>query len=89
MRSVTTSRFRKSFAGLPPNVKETARKAYKQWKENPKHPGLKYKQIHKTELIYSVRIGISWRALGVKKSNTMIWFWIGSHEEYNKLIASL
>lgn len=78
MISVTTAQFRKTFANLSENTKETARKAYKLWKENPKHPGLQFKQIHTSQPIYSVRIGLAYRAIGVKEDNTMIWFWVGS-----------
>jgi hypothetical protein len=57
------------------------------WKENSHHPSLHYKQIHQKEPIFSVRIGLSYRALGIKEDEVMIWFWIGSHEEYNNLIT--
>ena len=89
MKSETTERFRKAMSRLPEEVQQRARKAYKLWKENNNHPGLHFKQVYATESIYSVRIGLSYRALGVKQKDTMIWFWIGSHEEYNNLIASL
>ncbi|MGQ0829601.1 MAG: ParE family toxin-like protein [Bacteroidota bacterium] len=89
MISVTTERFRKAYAKLPENIQEAARKAYGQWKVNSNHPGLQFKQIHKTQQIYSVRIGLAWRGIGVKNGNTIIWFWIGSHADYDKLIASL
>ena len=74
---------------LPEEVKHRARQAYKLWKQNNNHPGLHFKQIHEKEPIYSVRIGLSYRALGVRQEDTIIWFWIGSHEEYNNLIANL
>jgi len=89
MRSVTTLRFRKAYKDLPENVKIAAKKAYLRWKENPNHPGLQFKQIHKTQAIYSVRISLSYRAIGVKQNNVMVWFWIGSHAEYDQLITSL
>ena len=89
MISVTTERFKKAYNELPEQVKESARKAYKKWKENPTHSSLQFKQIHKTQAVYSVRINLSCRALGIKQANTLIWFWIGSHAEYDKLIASL
>ena len=89
MKSVTTERFRKLYDALPKHVKELTRKAYQKWKENPNHPSLQFKQVHKTQAVYSVRITISYRTLGVKQGNMMIWFWIGSHSEYDKLIASL
>ena len=89
MISVTTQRFRKAYTGLPQQIKESARRAYKTWKENPNHASLQFKQIHKTQAVYSVRINLAYRALGLKQGNTIIWFWIGSHAEYDKLIASL
>lgn len=89
MRSVTTERFRKAYENLPSTVKLKAREAYKRWIRNPYHPSLNFKQIHKTKSIYAVRVGNSYRALGVKNKHTMIWFWIGSHEEYNNLTSQL
>ncbi|MGH9395588.1 MAG: hypothetical protein ACRD18_01885 [Terriglobia bacterium] len=35
--------------------------------------------------IYSVRISLGWRAIGIRKEDTMIWYWIGSH--YDNLIS--
>ncbi|HEX8357078.1 MAG TPA: hypothetical protein VF610_06700 [Segetibacter sp.] len=89
MKSVTTARFRNAFAALPKDVQEKARRCYNLWKQDNRHPGVHYKQVHTSDPIYSVRIGSSYRALGVKKEGTMVWFWIGSHEEYNKLISQL
>lgn len=89
MKSVTTQRFRKAYADLPPHIKEAARRSYGIWKKNPHHESLKFKKVHTTEPVYSVRIGLAWRALGLKENETIIWFWIGSHAEYDKLIATL
>ncbi len=86
MHSVTTEKFRKAFDKLPVQIQEKARSAYQLWKKNPQHPGLQFKQVHQNEPIYSVRIGLSYRALGIKEGNTLIWFWIGSHEDYNNLV---
>jgi hypothetical protein len=48
-------------------------------KDNPQHPGLQFKRVHPVKPIYSVRINNDYRALGVRKDNIIIWFWIGSH----------
>jgi mRNA-degrading endonuclease RelE of RelBE toxin-antitoxin system len=74
VKSVTTERFRKAMSKLPADVQQRARQAYKLWKQNSNHPGLHFKQVHDKEPIYSVRIGLSYRALGVKKDDTMIGF---------------
>ena len=82
MESRTTERFRKSFDDLPKKIKEDAKKVFKSWKSNPHQKSFKFKKIHDKENIYSVRIGISWRALGIKENNTVNWFWIVSHSDY-------
>jgi len=87
--SVTTDRFRKAFDRLPENIKNKARRSYLQWQADPQHPSLAFKQVYSEKQIYSVRIGLSYRALGLKEENTMIWFWIGSHEDYNNLVSQL
>jgi mRNA-degrading endonuclease RelE of RelBE toxin-antitoxin system len=89
MKSVTTPRFKKAFDKLPINIQTRAKNSYLIWKENPQHPSLHYKQIHNSEPIYSVRIGLAYRALGRIENETMIWFWIGSHEEFNSMINNL
>lgn len=89
MNSVTTERFRDAYAKLPEHIQERARKAYAMWKKDLNHPALQFKQIHSAKPIYSIRITLSYRAIGVKENNTIIWFWIGSHSDYNNLIASL
>ncbi len=89
MKSVTTTRFRKALDKLPRRIQTKARYSYSLWKENPEHPSLHFKQIHSTSPIYSVRIGIGYRALGVKHEETLIWFWIGSHEDYNNVIKEI
>jgi len=82
--------FRKAFRYLPKDIQHQAKELYKVWKKNPFDKALNFKQIHPSKPIYSVRITLNWRALGVRESkNTITWFWIGSHEEYNKLIKQL
>lgn len=89
MRSVTTERFRKAYSVLPVQIQRLADKAFKLWKENPQHPGLQFKQVHPDPPVYSVRISLGYRALGVKDGDTMIWFWIGSHAQYDELLKNL
>lgn len=86
MRSHVTSEFRRLFANLPDEVRQRARQSYVLWKDNPVHPGVQFKRVHPREPIYSVRIGIDWRALGLRQGDTIVWFWIGSHAEYDRLL---
>lgn len=90
MKSELTDEFIQSFADLPERVQKTARKNYKLWKENPAHPSLEFKKLNTKQPIYSVRAGIGWRAVGVMKNpETIVWFWIGSHSNYDKLLKHL
>jgi hypothetical protein len=54
---------------------------------DPSHPGLQFKKVHAKRPIYSVRIGLGYRALGTKDGDDIVWFWIGSHADYDKLIS--
>ncbi len=90
MNSELTDEFIKCFADLPERVQKTARKNYKLWKQNPSHPSLEFKKLNTNQPTYSVRAGIGWRAVGVMKdSETIVWFWIGSHSNYDKLLKNL
>ncbi|MDY7024656.1 MAG: hypothetical protein SWJ54_25470 [Cyanobacteriota bacterium] len=89
MKSRTTSQFRKLFANLPEEIKEQTRQAYRQFKKNPNHPSLRFKKVHPQLPIYSARITRNYRAIGQLSGDTMIWFWVGSHADYDKLLSHL
>lgn len=76
-----------SLARLPAAVQEQAKRAFRIWRTNPEHPSLQFKRIHSREPIYSVRIGIHWRALAVLRRDQAVWFWIGHHSEYDQMIS--
>lgn len=89
MNSKTTERFRKCYSELPDRIKKQARDAYKLFRDDPYHPSLHFKRIHSTQPVFSVRVTLDYRAAGLLKENCMIWFWIGSHAEYEKTIKIL
>ena len=89
MTSRATRRFRELFARLPLQIQRQVRDAYRLFRENPLHPGLHFKRVHPKPPIYSARVGISYRALGVLDHDALIWFWIGTHAEYDKLLEQL
>lgn len=86
MRSRTTQRFRRAFALLPKGIKAQARRAYRRFRKDPKHPSLQFKRIHPRKPVYSVRIGLGYRAVGAREGDEIAWYWIGSHAEYDNLI---
>lgn len=89
MNSYLTGDFLACFRRLPEDIKEKARKNYRFWRQNPNHPSLQFKRVHTKEPIYSVRVGIDWRILGLRENDAIYWFWIGPHAEYERLLNQL
>ena len=90
MKSELTDEFIQNFKILPTRIQNKARKNFQLWQKDTNHLGLEFKKLKTTEAIYSIRVGLGWRALGVlKDKNTLVWFWIGSHDDYDKLIKNL
>jgi hypothetical protein len=79
--SLTTEAFWRSFHELPAKDQERARSAHSQWRENPDQPGLRFKRVHARKPIYSVRVSLDVRAVGVVSGHDIIWFWIASHRK--------
>jgi hypothetical protein len=89
VKSKTTDRFWKSYEQLPVEIKKQAREAYHLFQEDPYYPSLHFKRIHSARPVFSVRISKNYRAVGILQENEIIWFWIGSHSEYDKLVKSM
>ena len=86
MKSVQTEEYHELFSKLPPAVQKQALKANRLFEENPYHPGLHFKCINKEKSRYSLRINKSYRALGRKEGDVIIWYFIGTHAEYDHLL---
>ncbi len=89
MRSLTTRRFRETYAELPDHIQRRARTAYRLFERDPSHPSLAFKKVHPERPIYSARVSLGYRALGVLEDDALIWFWIGSHSDYEELLSRL
>ena len=88
MKSRRSQQFRKHFRDLETDVKRQAYAAYRLFVLDPNHPSLHFKKLHNS--LYSVRVGTHYRALGIIEDPALIiWIWIGSHAEYDKLIKRL
>ena len=73
----------KHFDELPSKIRKLAEKNYQLWKENPQYPGLRFKKIHAESSIFSFRVGMQYRTVGVDTNDGKIaWFWIGSFEQF-------
>jgi hypothetical protein len=89
MRSRTTRRFRILLDNLPEPVRQQAQEAFRRFQEDPYHPGLHFKRVHSTQPVYSARVSLNYRAVGVVQDGIIVWFWVGSHGDYNKLLTEL
>ncbi|HZY41511.1 MAG TPA: hypothetical protein VFF59_05870 [Anaerolineae bacterium] len=86
MKSHTAVRFWKFYDRLSEDVQRDADEAYKLWQSDPHHPGLRFKRVDSEDPIYSVRVGRGYRAVGWLEGDTVTWFWIGNHDEYERLL---
>ena len=89
MTSQGTPGFWATYRTLPSEVRDAARQAYGRFRENPQHPGLQFKKVHDQEPIYSVRVTLGYRAVGLLENDNITWFWIGSHADYDRLLKNL
>jgi len=74
------------YTKLPAPVQSQARRAYQLFLSNPSHPGLNFKNVDEQNNIYSARVGRGYRALGQVDGTDIVWFWIGPHSHYDKII---
>ena len=84
MRHYASSRFWQCYNSLPESVRELADKNFRLLREDPTHPSLEFKKVGR---IRSVRVGLHYRALAVEVDDGFVWFWIGTHADYDRLIA--
>jgi len=68
---------------LPEDIQKLAEQAFEHLKQDPRHPSLHFKKVGR---FWSARVGASYRALAVEAGDGLVWFWIGTHAEYDKLL---
>jgi hypothetical protein len=81
--------FRRDFARLPKHIQTKAREAYRHFLRDPSHPSLEFKRLNVNLPLWSVRITASYRAVGVRDRETIIWFFIGTHADYDRLLSQI
>ena len=84
MKSSTTPDFWDSYRALPQNVRDLARKTYQLWQANPDHGSLRWKPL--APGLCSVRVGMQYRALARVRRDTAYWFWLGTHNDFDKIV---
>lgn len=84
MRHFATARFWRCYRALPTETRALADRNYALLSSNPSHGSLHFKRVG---VLWSVRVGLHFRALATAAGNDLIWFWIGSHAEYDRLVG--
>jgi len=85
MKSAANRRFWKAYAQLPPAIQRLARKNYQLWRRDPRHPSLRFEKKGKVWAAPWVTTSAPWLSI---RGDTFYWFWIGNHDEYERLIRS-
>jgi hypothetical protein len=83
MNHFATPDFWYCYRQLPDEIRELADKNFALLRQNPAHPSLRFKKI---EAYWSVRVGLHYRALARNRAEGLVWFWIGHHSEYERLL---
>jgi len=83
LKYYATPKFWSAYHGLSPELRALADKNYALLRKDPSHPSLRFKRIGR---FWSVRIGSNHRALAIESGEDILWFWIGRHDEYERLI---
>ena len=72
------------YRAQPANIQALADRAFALLKADPRHPSLHFKKANR---FCSVRVGLHYRVLGVEIRDGILWFWIGTHAEYDRLVG--
>jgi hypothetical protein len=79
-----SGRFWAFYEALPEEIRTLADKNYHLLRIDPRHPSLHFKRLGD---VWSVRVGAHYRALGTDVDDGILWFWIGTHAEYDKIVG--
>jgi hypothetical protein len=84
VRHFAAPQFWASYRRLPANVQRNADKAFLLLKSDDRHPSL---QLKKLDGFWSARVGLHHRVLAKKIEGGLLWFWIGTHAEYDAIVG--
>ncbi len=87
MNSRTRPSFWRAYARLSEPNRQSARRAYALFAASPEHPSLRFKKLVGYDHIWSVRINEQYRAIGERHGDTIIWVWVGTHNEFDNLFG--
>lgn len=84
MNHFATPAFWAAYRTLPSEIQSIADKNFALLKENPRHPSLRLKKVG---AFWSARVGRGYRAVARDRAEGLVWFWIGPHDQYDRLIG--
>ena len=84
MKHFANARFWKCYRALPVEIQTLADRNYALLRSNQSHGSLHFKQIG---ALWAVRVGLHYRALATSAGDDLVWFWVGSHAEYDRLVG--
>jgi hypothetical protein len=84
LKSKTLPEFWECFNALPGEIQALARKKFHIWQEHPFHSSLRFKEIQPG--VWSVRVSAKYGALGFEHAEQIVWYWIGTHDDYDELV---
>ena len=87
MISQTHPDFWCSYRALPEEIQRLAREKFHLWQKDAFNAALHFKPLLGD--VWSVRVNQSYRVLGRRRGNLIVWFWIGTHAEYDQLLKRL
>ena len=85
MNHLASRGFWRCYNELPTNVRALADKNFALLKADPNHPSLHFKKVGRFR---SARVGLQHRALAVEVDDGLLWFWIGNHSDYDRIVNS-
>ncbi|MER8551982.1 hypothetical protein NKH69_12015 [Mesorhizobium sp. M0976] len=83
MKHFATPSFWEAYAKLPSLIKAKANRRFAKLNSEPFHPSLHFKQVGR---YWSARVDVNYRAVAVRDHDDVVWFWIGTHSEYDRLL---
>ena len=85
MKHRASAKFWRFFEELPADIQELADGSFLSLKRGSPNPSLHFKKVGRFR---SARVGIHYRAVAVQEGADLVWFWIGRHDEYERIIGA-
>jgi hypothetical protein len=89
VKSATTREFWRRYRELADRgIQKAAQAAYRKFQKDPSHPSLRFHRLEGYPDVWSVRVTRDIRAVGLLEGDTVTWFWIGNHKDFDQQYGS-